>query len=275
MRAFLPLLALLIVPTATAAITIERVEVPERTMADKPFPVNVTLANDGEARSVYLFAALYERQGGAGPCGSAADPRFRTFTHLVQEAVRVPARTSIVYPDADDQWLQRYSRRDVEAAPATAELCIFVANATTAQRQIDYETFATTTLPVRGINAKPIASFAWDPERPGATRDVRFRAEGSDADGDPVRFAWDFGHINASGRARAQGAVATTFFYPPGDYVVTLTASDGLEESTTARTITIVAAGEEAPPRRGLEVPGAAALVAIVAILVASRTRRR
>ncbi|HET6404841.1 MAG TPA: PKD domain-containing protein [Candidatus Thermoplasmatota archaeon] len=269
------LLALLLIPTASAAVRIDDAVLPERTMAGKPFPVNLTLTNDGrEPRTVWLFAALYERQEGAGPCGPAVGGRFKTFTHLLQENVRIPAGATIAYPDGDDRWLHLYRSEHVAPAPALAEFCVFVANASQGQ-MLQYESFRSFELPVRGVNAKPTASFTWSPERPGATQDVAFRAEGSDADGDPVTFSWDFGHLNASGRARAVGSSPTTFFYPPGDFVVTLTASDGLEETQVARTIAVGEAPARQTPARGpFDVP-LPALVALAALALAARARRR
>lgn len=270
----------LLAPAAAATVTVEDVLLPERTMAGKTFPVSLTLRNDGATpRSVYLFAALYDKDAAGGPCGASASPRFRTFTHLVQEAVNVPARGSVAYPDADDEWLQLYGSEDVDAEPQVEELCIFVANASSTQA-IQYESFESLDLSVRGVNAAPTASFTWDPEVPGATRDVRFSAEGSDLDGDPVAFSWDFGYVGASGRARASGATATTFFFPPGEYVVTLTASDGLEDTQVARTIGVVEAGSEPTPATastgggGREIPASAA-VAIASLAVARLMRRR
>lgn len=273
MRPALLLLILLATPTAAAAIRVDEIEVPERTMADKPFPVRVRVTNDGDARDVHFFGALYRAEAGAAPCGPSTGGRFQTFTHLVNERVRIPARSSFVYPD-EGEWLHRYAREDVEAAPRTDELCVFVANATVAQQAIQYEAYGTVPLPVRGVNAIPTASFSWDPETPRATRDVTFRAEGTDADGDPVGFRWDFGHLNASGRARAEGPRPTTFFFPAGEYVVTLTASDGLEETSVARTVTVIAADAPSPDEGAWDVP-LAGWVPLVALVVALSLRRR
>lgn len=255
-------------------MTVEGIDVPDRTMAEKPFPANVTLRNDGPARSVYLFAAIYREQQGTGPCGPASDPRFGSFTHLVQETVRLPAQSTIVYPDEDDEWLHRYRTEHVDPAPAVAEFCVFVANATSGPA-LEFESFATTELSVRGVNAKPSADFTWEPEKPGATQDVRFRAQGSDADGDPVSFAWDFGHVNASGRARALGEAATTFFYPAREFVVTLIASDGLEDTSLTRTITVLEEEPPTPTQKGpLGIPMGGALALGALALASFRWRR-
>lgn len=272
----LALVASFLAPTAVATVTIHDVELPERTMAGKTFPVSLVLSNgESVARRVYLFAALYDKVEGEGPCGPSTDPRFDAFTHLVQEAIEVPAGATVPYPDADDVWLHLYRAEHVDPEPGTAELCLFVANATIARQAIDYESFVSLDLSVRGVNAQPTASFTWEPERPEATRDVRFEAEADDADGDPVALRWDFGHLNASGRARATGATPTTFFFPHGDYVVTLYASDGLEETEVARTITVVRKGEAPPDDGGFEIPLAPVAALLALALAAAWVRRR
>jgi len=265
-------LLVLMMPTAAAAVSVDRVVVPDRTLAEKPFPVSVTLVNDGEARSVHLFGALYRREEGAAPCGPATGTRFRAFTHIVQDTVELPARSTTQYPPEGETWLHRYRREHVQPEPRVEEFCVFVANATRGP-VIEYEDYATTRLSVRGVNAKPVASFTWEPERPGATQDVRFQAEGSDADGDPVTFAWDFGYLGAGGRARGEGASPTTFFYPAGEYVVTLRASDGLEETQVSRTITVVEAARAEDRPGGLQIP-VAAWLAIGALALAAFRRR-
>lgn len=272
MRAALGLLlALLATPVAAAAVSVDDVVVPERTMAGKPFEVALRLVNDGPAQDVTLFGALYDRVEGQGPCGSATDPRFRGFTHLVQERVRVPANGALDFPPEGARWLHRYDREDVPDAPGLAEFCVFVADAGAPSPAIEYEAYGVVPLNVRGTNAVPTASFTWEPETPGATQDAVFRAEGADADGDPLGFRWDFGHLNASGRAVADGARVTHFFYPAGEYTVTLVATDGLNETIVARTVR-VAEAPAAEPARGLPVPlGPIALVAVVVALALRR----
>lgn len=265
----------LVLPLAGAAVSVEEIAAPERTRAEKPFPVTLRLTNDGDARTVYLFGALYDREEGSAPCGPATDPRFRTFTHTYNEAVRLPARSTTTYPQSGD-WLHHYATRDVEAAPELAQFCIFVANASTGPL-IQYEGYATTTLSVRGVNALPVTSFTWEPETPRAGEDVEFRAEGSDADGDPVAFRWDFGHRKASGPAVAEGREATTFFYPEGEYVVTLYAGDGLDEAPVSRTITAIAADAPTPEDGSspLSQPLWILLFAAGAVAIAVRRRAR
>lgn len=235
-------------------MTIERVEAPERTVAERPFEASVQLANDGPAREVTLFAALYRLEEGKGPCGATTDGRFRTFTHVVQERVRLPANGVVSHPAPGARWLHLYEREEVPARPTTDEFCVFVAEATSGP-MIAYEAFGTTRLGVRGTNAPPEARFSWEPRTPRATEDVAFQAEATDAEGDPVRYEWDFGHANASGRAVAEGARATHFFYPAGEYVVALVASDGLDEVRATRTVSVLAADALPPRERASPVP--------------------
>lgn len=238
----------LLAPMAQAAVTVENVKVPERTAAARPFPVSMSLFNDGPARTVTLMAALYEFRDGEGPCGPATDARFRTFTHLSQERVDLPANARIAWPPEGRSWIQRYDARDVPARPDTMELCVFVARNAPGP-QLDYEAFASVPLSVRAVNAPPTGAFSWSPETASATDDVVFSATGSDADGDPLAFRWDFGHANATGRAVATGPRAVHFFYPEGDYVVTLVVSDGMDETPVERGVRIGA------PRSEDEVP--------------------
>ena len=58
-------------------------------------------------------------------------------------------------------------------------------------------------------------------------------AGSSDPEGDALSFAWDFGD-----GAKAAGATATHAYAAPGEYVVTLRASDGRSASTASATVT-------------------------------------
>lgn len=237
----LALLPLLLPHAAALGEVVDLVSVapPERTLADRPFEAEATLRNKAaEARTVLLLAALYAPD--ANPCGPATGPGFRQFTHLVQERIPLaPGETRVV-----KAWAHAYRASSVQAAPAEAEWCAFVAE--DAGERIEYLDYERVPLPVRGVNAAPTADFTWTPREPRATQDVTFQATGRDADGDPVTFRWDFGHANASGRRPVEGAVAGHFYYPEGAYVVTLTVSDGLDEAVVTRTLTVLP--EAAPP---------------------------
>lgn len=268
------LLLVAFLPLASAAVTVDEILVPDRTLAGKPFEVRVRIVNEGPAMTVDLFGALYVGEGVASsPCGPATDPRFRRFTQLVQEPVEIPANSVVEYPGTGDRWLHRYEASDVPATPTQAELCVFVAREASTPA-IQYEAYAATPLPVRGANEPPAPALTWDPERPRATEDVRFQASATDAEDDPITFRWDFGHDNANGRAVAEGASATHFFYPAGEYVVTLYASDGLDELPASATVTVRAS--DAPPERDLLTPwpGALVLVTFVAVCLVGRQAR-
>lgn len=241
MRAVAALAVLLVLaPGAEAAIAVGNVRVPERTAADHPFPVSLRLHNDGDARAVTLLAALYAYEEGKEPCGAQTDPRFRTFTHVAQERVHLPARGSVDFPSSGRLWLQRYGPEDAPSTPATMELCVFVADADAPGPQIEYEAYASVPLWARARNAPPTGEFTWTPTNPEETDDVVFVGEGRDPDGDPVSFRWDFGHANATGRAVAEGQRVVHFFYPEGDYVVTMVVTDGMDETSVEKGIRVI-----------------------------------
>lgn len=233
------LILLLAAPCAAASVAVGNVKTPERTAADHPFPVSLTLHNTGPARTVTLLAALYDY--GSEACGPATDPRFRTFTHVTQERVRLPADGQVQFPPAGRSWLHRYTADEIPERD-TLELCIFVAAAEEAGPQIQYEAYASVPLSVRRVNQPPTGDFSWSPTAPAATDDVLFVATGADPDGDTLSYRWDFGHANASGRAVAPGERATHFFYPEGAYVVTLIVSDGIVETPLEKGIQILPA---------------------------------
>jgi PKD repeat protein len=62
-------------------------------------------------------------------------------------------------------------------------------------------------------NRAPTVRAAADPGSGDAPLDVRFSAEGSDADGDPLLYEWDFGD-----GGRAFGAQATHRYDSAGEY---------------------------------------------------------
>lgn len=264
----------MVMPTASAAVRIEETGLPEATLAGRAFEARVTLVNDGAAaEDVLLLAALYRGSGDA--CGERSDPRFHGFTHLVQQEIRVPARARLSYPPEGERWLHRYDAEGVPEAPAAWEHCVFVARSAPGPA-IDYEDFASSTLSVRARNTPPVASFSLLPEAPRVSEDVRFAASAEDPEGDAVSFRWDFGHVNASGRATATGAAATHFFYPAGTYRVVLVASDGLDEARVEREVRVLSPGEapvvtaRGEGGRGTPLPAA---FAILALALAARRR--
>lgn len=270
----LALLALAPLAQAQGGVRILDAQVPERTLAERPFEARATLRNDGEARDVTLFAALYRWEDGKEPCGPATGPHFRTFTHLVQESIRLEKGETLEYPPAGERWLHRYGKGDVPAADERAELCVFVARqASTAT--IAYEAFRSLPLRTRGVNEPPTATFA-SPDWIEAAQPARFQATGEDPDGDPVAFRWDFGHLNASGRAVAEGPAPVHRFYPEGSYVVTLVASDGFDEVRLQETVEVHPEGTapvDTRPQARMPVPALLVPVALVAALALRRLR--
>lgn len=276
MRARTPLVLLLFLaplfvsPLAAAKVTVENVAVPERTAAEHVFDAEVMLRNDGAARTIYLFGALYLKEQGKGPCGPATDPRFQRFTHLVQEPIDIPAGATLRHPMSGGHWQQRYSAQDAPTQPTVAEFCVFVANAT-AGPLIDYESFGTAPLSIRARNAPPVVDFTLDAEDIRMQLPVTFLAHGSDAEGDPLTFTWDFGHIAASGPARATGETAIHTFPFSGDYRISVNASDGIDVISTSHLIT-VARADTGTASKGM--PGLGALVVCVILVLVARARR-
>lgn len=230
-------------------VDIVEVRAPERTMGGKVFAVEVDLANKGPERRVYLFAALYDGERGDNPCGPITDPRFIAWTPLYQGVLTLPANARATFPPAGETWRHRYDAADVAPQETTDEFCVFVGEREQASA-IDWLDFDAQPMRTRGANAAPTGAFTWAPETPRAAQDVRFEATGEDADGDALTYAWDFGHANASGRARAEGPVAFHPFYPDGTFTVTLTISDGFDDTLVTRDVRVLVADDAAatPP---------------------------
>ena len=90
-------------------------------------------------------------------------------------------------------------------------------------------------------NRPPTVRAAADPGSGDAPLDVRFSAEGSDPDGDTLRYEWDFGDGGS-----AFGAQATHRYAAPGDYEATVTVTDPDGETATA-TVQVTVSGNRAP----------------------------
>lgn len=267
-----------------SVVDISAVAVPDRTVADHAFPVQVTLENLGSSSiTVELMGALY-RSGSSTPCGSAQSERFVSFTQMFQGRLTLAPHERAVYPaQGATPWSHRYPAQEAPPTPATWEFCIFALRPENTQ-QVQYLDYHAVPLAVRATNTPPHASFSWSPVAPGATEPVRFEAKVEDADGDPVTARWDFGHVNATGRATATGATATHRFYPEGSYTVTLTVSDGFSEASFTRTVDV---GPEPPTPttlvdtpaggdRDAGTPGFGVPLAVLAALAAlSLVRRR
>lgn len=238
------LLFALCAPMAAALgeqVDLVAVHAPDLVVAEKPFDVSVELHNKGDARRVYLFAALYEGESPSDPCGAQTDARFRGYTPTYQAVVQLAGGARVTWPAEGERWLHVVEREDTTDRPRADEFCVFVAE-DDKPPQLEWLDFETLPITTRGVNAKPQATFTWSPDAPVAAQDVTFVASGTDEDGDALSYSWDFGHANASGRARATGAVAYHPFYPDGRFVVTLTVSDGFDDTVVTREVGVAPA---------------------------------
>jgi len=95
--------------------------------------------------------------------------------------------------------------------------------------------------PSERANTPPSARIAISPEGKGFgfVTEMRFTAEASDADGDPLRYEWSYG----DGGSAAGPVVAHIFplAFPPTErtFDVRLTVSDGLVDTSAMRSITV------------------------------------
>ena len=88
--------------------------------------------------------------------------------------------------------------------------------------------------PVPG-NAAPTVTAAGDPRTGTAPLTVAFSANGSDADGDPLAYSWDFGDGTTSLRQNPDHT-----FLEPGTYMATVTVRDPQGATGTAAVEIIV-----------------------------------
>lgn len=91
-----------------------------------------------------------------------------------------------------------------------------------------------------GENSAPQASFGWD----CAGLDCTFDATATDPDGDPLSYAWEFGDGDSSSTEDPSHSYAVA-----GDYVVTLTVDDGIDQTVVTHTVGVSdPPGENSPP---------------------------
>lgn len=85
-------------------------------------------------------------------------------------------------------------------------------------------------------NARPVASFTFEPESVGVGQEVEFDASASrDPDGRIEAYRWEFGD-----GAEAKGERVTHTYHQPGSYTVQLLVNDSGARSTTAEQTIVV-----------------------------------
>lgn len=277
------LVVLALLPTAAgqdgADVDLLDVALPELVVADVPFEVELRVANRlDEAATPQVYAVLYDGEG--GPCGSQASPRWRGLVSRSPGVAQVPLAPgeTRTYPDPArgegvaprNAWLWRVDPAWTPEAGAY-EVCVFAARDAGDVVHLDV---LETRLNVRPTNEPPAADFAWTPAAANATTPMTFTAMGADADGDPVTFRWDLGHLTAAGRATAEGPSVTHRFWPAGFYDVTLVASDGFATTTVTKRVEVLPEEVPTPTPPERNDAGALGVVAVgVALGLAARRR--
>lgn len=91
------------------------------------------------------------------------------------------------------------------------------------------------TVQVKLVVNEPVrdVAFSWEPSNPYAGNRVVFRAAAQGVE--PISYAWDFQGGTASSRA-----VVSQLYATPGEYLVTLTATNACGRESAQRTVTVV-----------------------------------
>ncbi|MBI5220032.1 MAG: PKD domain-containing protein [Bacteroidia bacterium] len=78
---------------------------------------------------------------------------------------------------------------------------------------------------------KPIADFTWSPQQPKAGQEMQFQNLSKDA----KKYDWNFGNMSIG-----SGENPVHIYEKSGDYIIDLTARNGIHSDTKTKTITII-----------------------------------
>jgi PKD repeat protein len=101
------------------------------------------------------------------------------------------------------------------------------------------------------VNGAPTVDFTYEPGSPLVGQEVGFSAQGSDAEGDSITFAWRFGDGDT-----ATGPAPSHAYDDDGTYAVELTATD--EHGAFATKTVPVPVAEDPGPEAGFDIAPAA-----------------
>ena len=83
---------------------------------------------------------------------------------------------------------------------------------------------------LQGCGKKPEANFTWSPQNPKAGQEVQFTNSSTDA----KKYDWNLGNMKISSEKNPKNTYSSA-----GDYIVDLTAHNGLKSDTKTITINV------------------------------------
>lgn len=297
--------AILLAPGAIAAdLTMRVLESPDVVVANAaenttkdnfnpeyPFSASVRAQNGDEQQNVFFHAIFYNGEGIEG-CPEKQDDGF--FVPPLQKQRNLSAGERVVlggqahpqqsqgpeyWPMAlPDKFFNPATNETEEVRGGEHTFC-FVARVSSSAPGCNTRSCVVAKEPfsayVRLENSPPeVTEFSVGNENPRSGQEVLFRAEATDADTqpreDPLSFTWELG------RAEKTGKVVRHAFTTPGDHEVTLTVSDGFDETTRTATVTVPSpSGDGGDDGRDTPGVGVLALVPIAVAALALRRRSR
>lgn len=102
------------------------------------------------------------------------------------------------------------------------------------------------TVPVDPANQNPVVELSASPTSGTAPLTVDFTAAGSDPDGDPLSYAWNFG--DGSSPTDSVNGITSHTFSKPGKYAVGVIVSDGKGGTAQAEVSILISASEPTDP---------------------------